>query len=75
MVSGKFSNSNFKLTTRIFPTFELEAFFKCLGLIKQSLVYHPIQNRNAMRAGGFFFLFFIFFLLSVPLLQQQNLKQ
>ena len=27
---------------------------------KNSLVYHPIQLKNAMRAGGLFFLFFLF---------------
>ena len=42
---------------------------------KKSLVYHPIQLKNAMRAGGFFiFIFYIF--LSVPLLLQHTiLKQ
>ena len=31
------------------------------GHIKKSLVYHPIQLKNAMRAGGFFFYFLYFF--------------
>ena len=47
-----------------------------LGLIKKSLVYDPIQLKNAMRAGGFFFFFILYiFLLSVSVLLQQILKR
>ena len=45
--------------------------FDCLGHTKKSLVYHPIQLKNAMRAGDFLKIFYIF--LSVPLLLQHTI--
>ena len=37
-----------------------------LGHLKKSLVYHPFQLRNAMRAGRFFKNFYIFFVCPSP---------
>ena len=44
----------------------LDLHFYTLGHIKKGLVYHFIQLKNTMRAGGLFFIFYIF--LSVLLL-------